>query len=151
MLRFLIIRVSPISKISIRSSMRSKLVPSRDQVTSGGGAPVAEHCNCRDIPAEKLRSSSASMIVTVGNAEGEVECNQCHKYIITSSLIHYMIYLLQNSSGSRSSRFLPARLGGVSHAGPLRTLASRYMYSQTAPHPHSSGLPWSALERVCTQ
>jgi len=41
-----------------------KVIPSLDHVTSGGGAPVARHCNRRDITAVVIMSSGPGMFAT---------------------------------------------------------------------------------------
>ena len=66
-LTFIISRDLPI--ITTRSLLGSKVIPSRDHVILGGGAPVAWHCNCRVIPAVMMMSPGPEMLTT-GRAGG---------------------------------------------------------------------------------
>ena len=64
---FIISRDLPV--ITTRSLLGSKVIPSRDHVILGGGAPVAWHCNCRVIPAVMMMSPGPEMLTT-GRAGG---------------------------------------------------------------------------------
>ena len=69
-LTFIISRDLPV--ITTRSLLGSKVIPSRDHVILGGGAPVAWHCNCRVIPAVMMMSPGPEMLATgrAGGREG---------------------------------------------------------------------------------
>lgn len=69
-LTFIISRDLPV--ITTRSLLVSKVIPSRDHVILGGGAPVAWHCNCRVIPAVMMMSPGPEMLATgrAGGREG---------------------------------------------------------------------------------
>ena len=42
--------------------MRSKVIPSRDHIINGGGAPLAMHVNCRVIPSASTTGSLCVML-----------------------------------------------------------------------------------------
>ena len=83
-------RVSP--SIWIRLSERSRVVPSRDQVATGGGAPLVRQVNCRVSPSIST-CGSASIMVAVGRTVGVCVLYLCvceHMCVCTCVCIIYM-------------------------------------------------------------
>ena len=114
---FIISRDLPV--ITTRSLLGSKVIPSRDHVILGGGAPVAWHCNCRVIPAVMMMSPGPEMLTTgraggrrrEGGKKGERKGGREEggNLVPHAPGRSHVKYIPQNSMSCSESKFSPTR------------------------------------------